>query len=273
MFYYYINNTHFNEFISDIVTISYLVFELHRANKEISRGMEIQQQLEMVTEQRLLATLQSEDFFLSSEEALDVLNRLAIENTQNLVDRAMLRKTIEQEIESLQISESKYSETLTEYERTDKDWNRLLKSQDQAKINLSEARLQEIEARKALERAQRNVAEAETQVVTSTNALRGIEQQVRKTAYEMEKVTSSLNKRQQKVRNALKKKEQLITGGQMLGDSLSEEELTSLRRNEIQLLGESKDVARMVTRLQSRADKLQSRAEALEAWQRIGKVE
>ena len=83
--------------------------------------MEIQQQLEMVTEQRLLATLQSEDFFLSSEEALDVLNRLAIENTQNLVDRAMLRKTIEQEIESLQISESKYSETLTEYERTDKD--------------------------------------------------------------------------------------------------------------------------------------------------------
>ena len=124
-----------------------------------------------------------------------------------------------------------------------------------------------------MERAQRNVAEAETQVVTSTNALRGIEQQVRKTAYEMEKVTSSLNKRQQKVRNALKKKAQLITGGQMLGDSLSEEELTSLRRKEIQLLGESKDVARMVTRLQSRADKLQSRAEALEAWQRIGKVE
>ena len=35
--------------------------------------MEIQQQLEMVTEQRLLATLQSEDFFLSSEEALDAL--------------------------------------------------------------------------------------------------------------------------------------------------------------------------------------------------------
>ena len=140
-------------------------------------------------------------------------------------------------------------------------------------MNLSQRRLQEIEARKALELAQRQVSEAKTQLVSSTNALRGIEQQVRKSAFEMDKVTSTLNKKQEKVRNALKKKADLIRGGGgIFVEYLSEDELTSLRRKEIQLLGESKEVARTATRLQSRANKLKNRADALEAWQKTQEV-
>jgi curved DNA-binding protein CbpA len=236
----------------------------NRAEKQMQRAQEIEEELDVLTEKRLLATLQSEDFFLSSDEANDVLNRLSIESTQSLVEKAMLRNTIEQDIHQLQVAEAKFSERLKNYEETDKEWNQLLTEEDEAKINLSEQKLQEIEARKALERAQRNVAEAKTQLVKSTNVLRGIEQQVRKSAFEMEKVTSTLSKKQERVRSVLKKKADLIKGGIQV-EYLDEDELTSLRRKEIQLLGESKATTRMAFRLQSRAEKLKSRAQGLEA--------
>lgn len=237
--------------------------KIKRAQEQLGRAFEIEQELERVTKRRLLATLQSKDFFLSSDEANDVLNRLSIESTKSMVDRAMFRNTVEQDIQQLHVVEAKFSEKLKEYEETDKEWNHLLEEQDLAKMNLSERRLQEIEARKALERAQRQVAEAKTQLVRSTNELRGIEQKVRKSAFEMDRVTSVLSRQQEKVRNALRKKADLIKGGIQV-DYLTEEELTSLRRKEIELLGESKQVARTATRLQSRAETLKTQAESLD---------
>eukprot|EP00980_Cylindrotheca_fusiformis_P004675 scaffold992_cov116-Cylindrotheca_fusiformis.AAC.10 len=239
-----------------------------RAKEELKRGQQIEEDLDRLTEQRLLATIQSEDFFLSSEEANDVLNRLSIESNPTIIDRALLRNTIQQDIESLHEAESKFSEKMTEYEATDREWNLLLQKQDEAKITLSQRQLEELEARRALELAQQKVAEAKSQLLLSTNSLRGIEQRVRKSAFEMDRVTSALNQKQEKVRSALKKKVDLALGGIQVEHSLTEEDLTALRRKEIQLLGESKEVARMATRLQSRAEKLRNRAEALESLQR-----
>lgn len=244
---------------------------LFRAREQLHRGQEIEQDLDLLTEQRLLATLQSEDFFLSSDEANEVLNRLSIESNPSIIDRAMLRNTIQQDIHSLHAAESKFSEKLKEYEATDHEWNHLLQKQDAAKVTLSERRLEELEARKALELAQRKVAEAKTQLLSSTSALRGIEQRVRKSAFEMDRVTSSLSQKQEKVRAVLKKKVDLARGGIQV-DYLTEDDLTALRRKEIQLLGESKQVARMATRLQSRAEKLRSRAEAIESLQGTGQA-
>jgi hypothetical protein len=242
-----------------------------RAQEQLNRGQEIEHDLETLTKRRLLATLHSEDFFLSSDEAHDVLNRLSIESHPSIIDRAMLRNTIQQDIQSLHLAEAQFSEKLKEYEATDQEWNDLLKIQDEAKVNLSKRSLEELEARKALERAQRKVAEVKTQLVSSTNALRGIEQRVRKSAFEMDRVTSSLTQKQEKVRTELKKKVDLAKGGIQV-QYLTEDDLTALRRKEIQLLGESKQVARMATRLQSRAEKLKNRAEALEALHGTGEM-
>jgi hypothetical protein len=74
----------------------------------------------------------------------------------------------------------------------------------------------------------------------------------------MDRVTSSLSKKQEKVRSVLKKKADMMNGGIQV-EYLTEEDLTSLRRQEIKLMGESKQVTTMVTRLQSRAEKLQTR--------------
>lgn len=58
---------------------------------------------------------------------------------------------------------------------------------------------------------------------------------------------------------------------------LSDEELTALRRREIQLVGERKQIAEMVDRLESQAEKLRSRAERLKdvqtQWDSVDKRE
>jgi len=235
-----------------------------QAQDQIDRGNEIDDELDALTEHRLLATLQSKDFFLSSQEATGVLNRLSIESENpTILGRAMMRNTIEQDIHSLQVAEAKFTEKLKEYEMTDKEWNDLLKKQDEAKMNLSKRRLEELEARRALELAQKGVTEAKSQLLTSTNALRGIEQRVRRSAFEMDRTTLTLSQRQEKVRASLKKKVDQARGG-MEVEYLTEDDLTALRRREIQLVGEQNQTRRMATRLQSKADSLQNHAENLE---------
>ena len=237
---------------------------LHRAQEQLNRGQEIEKELDALTEKRLLATLQSKDFFLSSQEATDVLNRLSIESENPTVfGRAMMRKTIEEDIQLLQVAEAKFSEKLKEYEETDKEWNTLMKEQDEAKVNLSKRRMEELEARRALEAAQKQVAEAKSQLLTSTNALRGIEQRVRRSAFEMDRMTSKLSERQEKVRASLKKKVDQARGG-MEVEYLTEDDLTALRRREIQLVGEQNQTRRKASQLQTEASSLKSKADSME---------
>ncbi|CAJ1923858.1 unnamed protein product [Cylindrotheca closterium] len=235
-----------------------------QAQDQLKRGTEIEDELDALTERRLLATLQSKDFFLSSDEATDVLNRLSIESENpTLLGRAMMRNTIEQEIRLLQVAEAKFSEKLKEYEATDKEWNTLLNKQDEAKMNLSKHKMEEMEARRALERAQRQVSEAKSQLLTSTNALRGIEQSVRKNAFEMDRMTSTLSQKQEKVRASLKKKVDQARGG-MEVEYLTEDDLTALRRREIQLVGEQNQTRRKATQLQTEAESLKKQADNAE---------
>jgi hypothetical protein len=242
------------------------VIFLSRAKEEAEKGEKIAKELDAVKEKRLFATLQSTDMALSSNEAKDVLERMHIDDTVSIVDRAMMRNTIEQEIESLSDTEEQFTEKLEIYEETDREWNELLIKEESAKVNLTVQKNKEIEARKAFDEAQRNVASAKTTLVQTSNDLRAVEEQVRKNAQDMDRITTTLSRKQERVRNALKKKTELMKGGIQL-QYLSEEELTALRRREIQLLGESNQIAEMVARLESRAEKLRNRAEKLKEWQ------
>jgi len=232
-----------------------------QAQDQLKRRKEIEDELDALTERRLFATLQSKDFFLSSQEATDVLNRLSIESENpTILGRAMMRNTIEQDIRLLQMAEAKFSEKLKDYEDTDKEWNDLLKKQDEAKTNLDKHRMEELEARRALEMAQKQVAEAKSKLLSKTNALRGIEQRVRKSAFEMDRMTSTLSQKQEKVRASLKRKVDQARGGMEI-EYLTEDDLTALRRREIQLVGEENQIRRKATKLQSDADSLKNKAE------------
>jgi hypothetical protein len=234
--------------------------------EEAKRGEEIAKELDTVKEKRLLATLQSTDIPLSSSEAKDVLELMHVANSVSIVDRAMMRNSIEQEIESLSNTEEQFSEKLQVYREADQEWNKLLIKTETAKDNLAVQKNKEIQVRKAFDEAQRDVAEAKTNLVQASNELRSVEDQVRKNAHDLDRLTTILSRKQDRVRNALKKKTALTKGGIQI-QYLSEEDLVALRRREIQLTGEGKQVAEMVARLESRAEKLRNRAEKLRDWQ------
>lgn len=221
-------------------------------------------------EQRLLSTLASPNIPLSSDEAKQVLEILDVEDTTSvsIVDRAIntVRNTIEKEIDSLRETEQLFNEKLEVYEATDKVWNQKLLEQEAAKEILARKKSIEIEARKSLDKSQNDVMKAKEELVQTSNDLRAVEQQVRKSATEMDRITTQLSRKQERVRNALRKKTEIMKGGVQV-QYLSEDELTSLRRREIQLMGESREIVNMVARLQSRSEKLKSRADALERWQ------
>jgi hypothetical protein len=228
------------------------------------------EELNSVTEQRLLATLESRNIPLSSDEARQVLGLLDIKDTVSIVDRALMKNTIEKEIDSLRETEQVFNEKLETYQETDRKWNDLLTEQEMAKELLSKKKSIEIEARKFFERAQQEVIKAKDDLVQTSNDLRGVEHQVRKSAQEMDRISTQLSRKQERVRNALRKKTEIMKGGVQV-QYLSEGELTSLRRREIQLMGESREIVNMVARLQSRSETLKSRADALERWQKMDK--
>lgn len=238
-----------------------------RAQKDERRAREIQEQLSAVTEKRILASLQSDDLALSSDEAKLVLDRIT--SSEGESEREQNLHRIEKEIESLKATEQDFIEKLGIYEQSDREWNSLLERQETGKAELTRRKKEESDARKRLDEAIRLVSEAKANLVTTSAALRNVEQKVKRNASEMDRVTFTLSKKQEKVRHALRKKADDANGGIQL-QYLSEEELVALRRKEMQLAGESQQLAKMVARLSSRAEKLRARADALDRFQKNG---
>jgi hypothetical protein len=247
----------------------YLSFLLHRAQNDEKRAREIQQELNSVTQQRLLATLASDKATLSSDEARQVLDQIVQDQITidgKEPDRPQNIQRIESDIVSLQETEQIFMEKLKAYEQTDREWKNLLSKQEYARNDLTNRKREEAEARKRLDEAIRMVSEAKANLVAISSPLRSVEQVVRKNVSEIDQVTFALSKKQERVRQALRQKASMSNGGIQL-HYLSEEDLAALRRREMQLTGESEQLATMVARLSARAEKLKSRAAALDSYQ------
>jgi len=230
-----------------------------QARAEEEKGRNIFEELDSIKKQRLFATLQSSDFTLTSYEAEEILEKLIGED----VNRGMKKTAIEKEIQSLRNTENQFTESLQRYNKIDDKWHIWLTRQEVAKMNLTEKKKNEIEARKAFDNAKQMLDEAKKDVVFVSNTLNGVEQEVRKGAEEMDRVSTTLSKKQGRVQKALRRKTEWMKGGIQV-EYITEKEVVSLRSKETQLMGESKEIATMVGQLQSRADKLKKRAKALE---------
>eukprot|EP00536_Pseudo-nitzschia_multiseries_P009402 jgi/Psemu1/258113/estExt_Genewise1Plus.C_2610026 len=235
------------------------------AREEAEKAKYIVEALDSVKNQRLFATLQSPELALTSKEAEEVLEKLSSEDTVSFVNRGMKKTAIEKEIQSLRKTETQFTERLEIYNEIDREWNAWLNKQEEARQDLREKKQKETEARKAFNDAQQMVVKAKDDMLSVTNTLRGVEQEVRKSAQEMDRVSTTLSRKQERVQNALRRKTELMKGAIQV-EYITEQEVMLLRRKETQLMGESKQIATMVARLQSRADKLKKRAEALEQW-------
>lgn len=234
-----------------------------QAKNEEEKAKTIHEELDSVKEKRLFASLQSSEHPLSSSEADEVLEKLTSNATVSFTNRSTKKAHIEKEINSLRFSEAEFTQKLDNYNQFDLEWNRWLSKQEDAKKTLDEKNKDAIAARAALASAEKKVTIASYDVKAVTNKLRGVEEEVRKSALEMDRVSTTLSRKQERVRNALKKKTELMKGG-ITVQYVTAEEVKILLNKESQLLGESKQIATMVARLQSRADMLKKRAEALE---------
>ena len=231
---------------------------------EEKKAQTIYDELHSVKEKRLFSSLQSDEYEpLTSCEAAEVLEKLSSNDTVSFVHRSAKKDKIEKEIASLRTTEQHFTKKLESYTEIDKEWNQWLTKQEDAKKTLDRNKQKEFEARQALDTAEKNVYKASTDVLAVTNKLRGVEQEVRRSAQEMDRVSTTLSRKQEKVRNALRRKTELMKGG-ITVQYVTAEEVKMLRRKETQLMGESKQIATMVAKLQSRADLLKQRAEALE---------
>ena len=223
----------------------------------------ITQEYDSVKAKRLFASLQSPEYTLTSTEAEEVFEKLNANDTVSFVNRATKQTHIKKDILSLRNTEQQFTEKLESYTEIDSDWNFWLTKQESAKKTLRENKQKEFEARRALTTAEEMVSQANTDVMKVSNKLIRVEQEVRKSAQEMDRVSMTLTRKQEKVQNALRTKTELMKGGISV-EYVNPEEITLLRQQESQLLGESKEIATMVAKLQSRADDLQKRAEKLE---------
>jgi len=236
-----------------------------RAKNEEDKARHVIEELDSVKEKRLFATLQSTEFALSSEEAEEVLEKLHTDDNFTFANRSMKKTAIEKEIHSLRNTEIQFTEKLDSYTEIDREWNELLIKREKAKENLSIKKNTEIEAQRALDTAHKMTIEANNDMVKVSSTLRGVEQDVRKRAQEMDRVSTTLSRKQERVRNALRRKTELLNGGIQV-QYITEQEVMMLRKQETQLLGDARQIATMVARLQSRADRLKKRADALEQW-------
>ena len=252
-----------NPCIFDKFDISSIDCETNRVKNHEEKIKNVHQELDSVKEQRLFASLQSPDYAISSREAKEVLEQFSAENAESSKNRGKRPEKIEKEIEQLRSTEEEFTEKLESYSEIDRQWNLWLTKQENAKKVLTEKQEDEREARRRLITAEKMVVIADKDVREVSNKLRGVEQEVRKSAIEMERVSTTLSKKQARVRNALRRKTQMMKGG-ITVQYVTAEEVRMLRRKETQLMGESQQIAMMVARLQSRADKLQKRAAELE---------
>ena len=251
----------------DALMYRFILSFLHRAKNEEEKAKSIIDELDSVKEQRLFASLQSSEYALTSSEAEEVLSNLTGEDTASFVDRSTKKTNIEKEILSLRNTEKQFTEKLESYSEIDREWTTWLTRQEDARETLKEKKQEEVEAREALDSAEEMLVKASSDVKDVSNKLRGVEQEVRRSAEEMDRVSTTLSRKQERVRNALRRKTELMKGGIQV-QYITVEEVKQLRRKESQLVGESQQIATMVARLQSRADNLKERADALERLKR-----
>ncbi len=237
----------------------------NRVKTQEAKAQSLSEEYNFIKEKRLFASLQSPEYSLTSNEAEEVLDKLEDKDTVNFQKKANAKQSssIRKDILALRSTEEEFTEKLESYTEIDREWNQWLTQQESARTKLRENKQKEADARKALDVAKEDVIRANTDVIAVSNKLKGVEQEVRKSAQEMDNVSTSLSRKQEKVQRALKRKTELMKGGIAM-EYVTEEEVQQLRQRESKLLGESQQIATMVAKLQSRADQLKKRAEALD---------
>lgn len=245
-----------------------------RALQESSLAAKTKRELQAVMERRLDLALHTPGSGLSAADALVILEDFNKTVTDDLTpwDRAMLRHTIEYEIQELKKEEGEFVKAQMIDTTAQTAYRQSVQAQFQAKQNLVSAEKAEIVAREAWEAAKDRLLECKELLSSSIQNLAQAESQVKKSDWEMEFRALTLERQAEKVRNALRHKQKQVR--RELGLDLPETrvndsaqrllELEQLRNEERLMAETSSRLELMAERLFERAHSLRERAQELD---------
>lgn len=251
-----------------------------RAVQESQAAAAAEQELMEIAERRLTMALHTPGSGLTSAEARIVWEDFnqTVNDTLTTWDRALMKHTIDHEIEKLNKAEVAF----VEMQELDSEAQQKYQINVQARLKSQKERASaekaEKEAELALQKARQRVLDARHDLDDISRALASAEVTAKKVDYEMERRSLDLVKQSEKVRSALRVKEKQVCkvkglpfdGAATTNDQVSAErlkELKELRRQERLLAQNSARLESKAARLLSRASKLKSRAVALERLQ------
>ncbi|KAL7566429.1 hypothetical protein ACA910_000910 [Epithemia clementina (nom. ined.)] len=245
-----------------------------RALKESDQAAKAKRELQAVMERRLDMALHTPGSGLSASDALMILEDFNKTVADDLTpwDRAMLRHTIEYEIQELKKEEGEFVKAQMADTSAQSAYRDCVQAKFQAQQDLVNAEKAEILAREAWEAAKNRLMESKEMLSSSIQNLAQAESQVKKSDWEMEFRALTLERQAEKVRNALRHKQKQVR--RELGLDLPDipvndsaqrlQELEQLRNEERLMAETSSRLELMAERLFERAHSLRERAQELD---------
>jgi hypothetical protein len=246
-----------------------------RALKERDQAMKIQAKLSDVVDKRVHLALMIPNSWLSSSDALKILDGLNTLDSITLLGMIRLKHTITYNVGKLEEAETDYFAKVDDHQSSTQQLDQVTQALQDAEWAATAAIRAEIAARKALEQAVQRAIQTRQMVQTLTSSRQVKQYTQSKTNFDLERSATALGRRQEVVRNALLAKAE-VTEKQAKGDERTDKimasiqglgvsDLEQLTKEENLLKAEYARIDEQANRSLSRSAKLRSRALVLDS--------
>ena len=235
-----------------------------RALEQYKQAVETQNELKDVVDQRLLLSLHTHRSGLTTNEAFLILedfNR-TVADSLTVLQRAMLRHTVEEEIRELQHAEDAFCRVQQVDSQAQEEYREIVRTRLVASDALEQAEQEEEAARIALQQAQQRVWERRSAMDTASREFVQIEARANKSSYDVERLSAVVENQSEKVRQALKHKEREVLRAQGLDVSMATPDVVSAE--EVEERTKQMDMLRKQEQiLKDKCDKIEVKAARL----------
>lgn len=245
-----------------------------RAEQTRQEALLVDDTRKQITERRIHLSIHTPQSGLSSTDALSCMadmNETTRFDELTMMDRLLLRNTVQDEIENLQKAENEFLESQEADKAAQAEYQRVFQQQVKLQLDLKQAKAAEAEARLALQRAIEQVAETKASLGRVADSMSFAKAEVEASSTKMERKSHFLLTQSERVRRHLVRKEKTVH--EMRGTEIQTEAAADDSKNALQEIERLKDEERMLAskhdqleatcaRLLSRASVLKERAQA-----------
>lgn len=241
---------------------------------------QLDEQIQSLSKKRMTMHLHTPKSGMTSMEAFLLLQEFnqTVRDSVTMLDRAMLKHTVEEDILELQKAEIAWAEAEATNEEVQTMYDAHKRRKDEIHNKLRRAIQVEEDAMRALELAQKRVVQTKIALSEAIHDIEKCRVQAKKSTSAAKCASNNLARKSERVRKALHQKEKAVlkhkglsTDETALADASPDEErvermqqLKQLREEEAEVLKERSHVERKAAELLLKANELKQRADELE---------